>query len=650
MKKIKLLSIMMSLSVALGSVSPVFAYTLDENGNSVENVSYKDVKETGNFETSVFAELASNYKITIPKTVVLSGAKKQANYFVRVEGDIAGYEEIEVVPDESFYLYTKAKDAQEAIIEQDKVVWTVDDFDTDANGLIDAPTITAGKWTGVFYFNINLNTQTKVAGDIIVPEFLNDDYKLLITSLRQKPAGLYNNKGIMLTAFGDINVDDEIIYGKGNAPEEERIISSVVEEEYPDTTFVRLPETIKEIKGGGLDIKDVEYVYIPDDIEEIDDNAFGDNLIYASIPKARRIGKSQVPQFINGKEVKKITIDLENGDADVTLTKGYIYMIEALYNFKDDVTGESTISSNNSDIVEYLPVYYLDAKEAGDCIVSGKYNAISGVKQAQIKIKVVDGASKRSSSSVCAGLYDNENNLIKSWDELISMGLSLKYDNYGIFNQTGGKIVLPNNVSNISGRALSHKNITSIEVLADNPNYTSVDGVLYSKDGKRLICYPSGKIDASYAVLDSAEIIEEYAFYESKSLKTISLSNVAEIKECAFCRSGITSLTIPDTTTYINDGAFFDCYNLQTVVIGPNVTDIGYKVFDCCTSLKTVTFKNTNNWYVKADSSMKGSRITVTNASTNAKNFVNNYATTIMEDRNTNLISVRSVQYKWYRE
>ena len=650
MKKIKLLSIMMSLSVALGSVSPVFAYTLDENGNSVENVSYKDVKETGDFETSVFAELASNYKITIPKTVVLSGAKKQANYFVRVEGDIAGYEEIEVVPDESFYLYTKAKDAQEAVIEQDKVVWTVDDFDTDANGLIDAPTITAGKWTGVFYFNINLNTQTKVAGDIIVPEFLNDDYKLLITNLRQKPAGLYDNKGVMLATFGDINVDDKIIYGKGNAPEREKIISSVIEEEYPDTTFVRLPETTKKIKGGGLDIKDVEYVYVPDDVEEIDDNAFGDNLIYVSIPKARRIGKSQIPQFINGKEVKKITIDLENGDADITLTKGYIYMIEALYNFKDDVTGESTISLSNSDVVEYLPVYYLDAKETGDCVISGKYNAISGVKQTQVKIKVVDGASKRSSNSVCAGLYDNENNLIKSWDELISMGLSLKYDNYEIFNQIGGKIVLPNDVSDISGRALSHKNITSIEVLADNPNYMSVDGVLYSKDGKRLICYPSGKTDESYTVLDSAEIIEEYAFYGSKFLKTISLSNITEIGERAICSSGITSLIIPDTTTYVSKRAFFDCYNLQTVIIGQNVTNIGYAVFDCCTSLKTVTFKNTNNWYVKSDSSMNGSKITVTNASTNAKNFVDKYATTIMKDRNTNLTSERSVQYKWYRE
>ena len=109
-------------------------------------------------KTNVFAQIASEYKVTIPKTVVLSGTSKAAQYFVKVEGDIAGYEDITVTPDDTFTLTSKNKDNQNANIEQDKVTWTVHDFDTDANGTISAPAITAGKWMGAFNFNIEFNS------------------------------------------------------------------------------------------------------------------------------------------------------------------------------------------------------------------------------------------------------------------------------------------------------------------------------------------------------------------------------------------------------------------------------------------------------------------------------------------------------------
>ncbi len=108
--------------------------------------------------TNVFAQIASEYKVTIPKTVVLSGTSKAASYYVKVEGDIAGYEKILVTPDSTFNLRTPGKDNQEANVNQDKVSWTVHDFDRDANGTISAPGITAGKWLGAFNFNIEFNS------------------------------------------------------------------------------------------------------------------------------------------------------------------------------------------------------------------------------------------------------------------------------------------------------------------------------------------------------------------------------------------------------------------------------------------------------------------------------------------------------------
>ena len=171
MKNIKILSLALA-GITLLSAVPVNAYEL-EDGYSKELIEYQNSEdESFSNETSVFAELKSEYKVTIPKYIVLSGTSKTANYYVKAIGDIAGYERLEVVPDETVSLYSKNKNMQIASISQDKTTWHYDDFDTDANGIINANTITAGKWSGTFNFNINLIdgiSEVKVLSDIILP-------------------------------------------------------------------------------------------------------------------------------------------------------------------------------------------------------------------------------------------------------------------------------------------------------------------------------------------------------------------------------------------------------------------------------------------------------------------------------------------------
>ena len=48
--------------------------------------------------------------------------------------------------------------------------------------------------------------------------------------------------------------------------------------------------------------------------------------------------------------------------------------------------------------------------------------------------------------------------------------------------------------------------LKEIEVDGSNPNYCSVDGVLYNKDKSELIYYPSGKEDATFKVPEWCEI------------------------------------------------------------------------------------------------------------------------------------------------
>ena len=54
----------------------------------------------------------------------------------------------------------------------------------------------------------------------------------------------------------------------------------------------------------------------------------------------------------------------------------------------------------------------------------------------------------------------------------------------------------------------------------------------------------------------------------------------------------ITSLSIPDGTTKIGYGAFYNCSSLTSVTIPNRVTSIGYGAFSFCSSLTSVTISN----------------------------------------------------------
>ena len=219
----KLLSLCSACALGLTSI-PVYAYDykLDAQGNSIEEEVYDSFKdEDGIRETSVYAKIGSQFEVTIPKIIVLDGATKKASYNIHVTGDIAGYETIYVIPDETFLLYTKNKPEEDAFVSQDKLEWTFDDLNEDATGYVYSDTITAGRWCGTFYFNISLN-ESQVLGDIIVPEYidLDDDYRLLLSKIQQEP-GLYDEDGELLIPY------DELVETYGFDPEYDNEVTFV---------------------------------------------------------------------------------------------------------------------------------------------------------------------------------------------------------------------------------------------------------------------------------------------------------------------------------------------------------------------------------------------------------------------------------------
>ena len=130
------------------------------------------------------------------------------------------------------------------------------------------------------------------------------------------------------------------------------------------------------------------------------------------------------------------------------------------------------------------------------------------------------------------------------------------------------EIVIPNSVTRIAP-FLFCQSLTNITVQKNNPEYISIDGNLYSKDGKNLIQYAIGKTATSFTISNGVTCVEPGAFFGCERLEKIVIPDgVTSIGDAAFryC-SNLTTIVIPDSVTSISDEETFDgCNNLQYTV------------------------------------------------------------------------------------
>ncbi len=103
--------------------------------------------------------------------------------------------------------------------------------------------------------------------------------------------------------------------------------------------------------------------------------------------------------------------------------------------------------------------------------------------------------------------------------------------------------------------------LTAINVDANNPYFTSIDGVLFTKDAKELVYYPQAKAGEAYAVPAGTEVIRTAAFKNVQNVTSLTFN--AELKVIsanAFpMQSSLTNVTFLGTTpAYMGNNAVFD--------------------------------------------------------------------------------------------
>ena len=130
-------------------------------------------------------------------------------------------------------------------------------------------------------------------------------------------------------------------------------------------------------------------------------------------------------------------------------------------------------------------------------------------------------------------------------------------------------IAIPNSVTTMGYDALTGCTaLTNITVAVGNPNYASVDGVLFDKDRTKLLMFPTGRAGA-YAI-------------------PVGVTNIVAD---AFCDNAVlTNITIPDTVMAIGHSAFNGCTALTSIIVPGSVKSLGSHTFGNCTSLTSVLF------------------------------------------------------------
>ena len=136
-------------------------------------------------------------------------------------------------------------------------------------------------------------------------------------------------------------------------------------------------------------------------------------------------------------------------------------------------------------------------------------------------------------------------------------------------------ISIPNTLESIGYACFwKSENLENIEIDEGNLIYCTLDGVLFTKDMKKLIVYPSGKV-GNYSIPNHTEIIGDYAFSSSQ----------------------ITGINIPNSVTILGNYAFARCHHIQEINIPSSVNDIGRCAFEYCKELISINVDDENEKY-----------------------------------------------------
>ena len=145
---------------------------------------------------------------------------------------------------------------------------------------------------------------------------------------------------------------------------------------------------------------------------------------------------------------------------------------------------------------------------------------------------------------------------------------------------------IPSLVKEIDGSCFADCNISSFDVDENNPYYSAIDGVIFSKDFSTLIAFPSAYSNKHYVVPLGTKVIGFAAFMDSH-IESVELPDgLIKIEADAFQGSDIRRLDMPDTIVSVGELAFRFCLNLENIRLSNKLSSLSRQLFSGCPKLR----------------------------------------------------------------
>ena len=407
----------------------------------------------------------------------------------------------------------------------------------------------------------------------------NSSYGIRITITKQ-----YTENNLSVTLKADYSCD----YGDGISGSE--IITNTYSLELPLITFQNnsfskfvLPSNITSI--GGIDcrfrVKECDEYVLGSQLNTIGENAF----------MGSHIGLLTFNSTIN--EIKGGAFENATGDnfTNPQFVERANYIGEGAFrnsNLFGNVEGELTLQANKIDQCAFqnavMPktVSLLNVEEMGESVFSN-----TSIEKIVIGDKLKDISNGTFANCSDLHTFNGGSQICSIGDmafwgckKLITFNLSTKLISIGkeaFCNTALVKFTVPNTTKTIGYKAFANSTLKelnlgmfanyrqdiiygcdSLEMFSvsdNNDNLKTESGVLFSKNGSKIISYPCAKKDAIYELGNSVTQISDSAFYAVKKLRSLVIpESVEKIGKNAFANSGICEIKLlPSTTPKVTD-------------------------------------------------------------------------------------------------
>lgn len=461
---------------------------------------------------------------------------------------------------------------------------------------------------------ISIKTCT-ICGDketISIPKIPHVYENHICTFCGENEAGLYDNDGIMLMSWDDLEENS------GHNIETDKTYSKIIIYLNDNNLSGKLvlPDTITNIGNEAfINCLKLTEIVIPNRVTNIGNRAFYGmtNLKTVTIPESVvNIGDRPFYGCDN-----LATIYYNSPYSKLRLMEGCGKNVDTTLYFGENLTVIPEILAKCGNTSDGSGVYYIN-----HIVVNSKITTITR--------NVFD---ERSSEELKTVILPDTITTIEKY--AFSNHKELNFVQFGDIPAVEGKLSLPNYIESVGYNAFEGCKFTSLEILGDNltlfsnNNFnkicnisivgrTKLDDIYVSPSNTRYVVLDNALIDTTTNILIKATSkmttlpssiigVSDYACYGCDNIiGELNLSDITydssskciNIGSYAFAEcTNITSVILPDGysmgSNYNSDYTFYGCYSLENVTFGSNIINsYGYGMFKDCTGIKSIYFKD----------------------------------------------------------